>query len=253
MDSLKGQHALITGGGTGIGAAIAKALAGEGAAVSLVGRRREPIEALASKFPNAMAIPTDVTDEVQASDMIQAAELACGPVSILIANAGSASSAPFAKTSLAAWQAMIDVNLTGTFLATRAVLPAMTEAGFGRIVFVASTAGLKGYSYVAPYCAAKHGVVGMAKALAVEVAKDGITVNAVCPGFTETPMLEASISNIMDKTGRSEADVRAALMSDNPQARFIQPGDVAATVLWLCSPGAEAINGQAIAVAGGEI
>lgn len=253
MTTLDGQHALITGGGTGIGAAIAKVLAKEGAALSLVGRRRKPLDALAAELPKAVAVPADVTNEDQVATMIETASDAHGPVSLLIANAGSASSAPLARTSLEAWQATMAVNLTGTFLSARAVLPAMTAARFGRIVFIASTAALKGYGYVAPYCAAKHGVVGLARALAIEAAKDGITVNAVCPGFTETPMLEASIRNIMAKTGRSETDARSTLLKGNPQGRFVQPDEVAATVAWLCSPDAAAVNGQAIAVAGGEI
>ncbi len=253
MGRLAGQHALITGGGTGIGAAIARALSAESAKLSLVGRRREPLETLAAKLPHATPIAADITDEDQVEAMIETARQAHGPVSILIANAGSASSAPLARTSLDAWRAMVDVNLTGAFLSARAVLPDMTEAGTGRIVFIASTAGLKGYGYVAPYCAAKHGVVGLARALAIEVAKDGITANAVCPGFTETPMLETSIETITETTGRTSEEARAALIKDNPQGRFVQPEEVAATVLWLCSEAAEAINGQAIAVAGGEI
>lgn len=253
MGVLEGQHALITGGGSGIGAAIAKALAAEGAALSLVGRRREPLETLVARLPKAVAISTDVTNEDQVRTMAIAASNAHGPVSLLIVNAGSASSAPLAKTSLDSWQSVIGVNLTGAFLCAREILPTMTAARPGRIIFIASTAGLKGYGYVAPYCAAKHGVVGLARALAVEVAKDGITVNAVCPGFTETPMLETSIDNIMTKTGRSETETRAALLEGNPQERFVQPEEVAATVAWLCSPAASAVNGQAIAVAGGEI
>jgi NAD(P)-dependent dehydrogenase (short-subunit alcohol dehydrogenase family) len=253
MRCLAGQHALITGGGTGIGAAIARALSDEGANISLAGRRREPLETLAAKLPNAVAIAADVTNEDQVMAMTETARAAHGPVSILVANAGSATSAPLAKTSLDAWRVMIDVNLTGAFLSARAILPDMTKAGAGRIAFIASTAGLKGYGYVAPYCAAKHGVVGLARALAIEVAKEGITVNAVCPGFAETPMLEASIDNISETTGRTKQQARAALIRDNPQGRFVQPEEVAATVLWLCSEGSEAINGQAIAVAGGEI
>lgn len=253
MGVLDGQHALITGGGTGIGAAIAGALAEEGASLSLVGRRREPLENLATDLPNAVAIAADITDEGQVQTMVEEAGGSFGPISILIANAGTASSAPLAKTGLDAWQATIAVNLTGAFLCAREILPAMSQAKTGRIVFVASTAGLKGYSYVAPYCAAKHGVVGLARALAIEVAKDGITVNAVCPGFTETPMLQSSIDSIMAKTGRSEEEARAALLKGNPQERFVQPEEVAATVAWLCTPGAAAVNGQAIAVAGGEI
>ncbi len=253
MGSLDGHHALITGGGTGIGAAIAESLAAEGAAVSLVGRRPAPLETLAAKLPKAVAIPTDITDEDQVSAMVATAHQALGPVSILIANAGMASSGLLASTDLHAWRAIIDVNLTGAFLATRAVLPDMMQARMGRIIFVASTAGLKGYSYVAPYCAAKHGVVGMARALAIEVAQNGITVNAVCPGFTETPMLDASIKTIVETTGRMEHEAKRALIKNNPQGRFVQPDEVAATILWLCSAGAKAINGQAIAVAGGEI
>lgn len=253
MGHLTGQHALITGGGTGIGAAIARALSAEGASLSLVGRRRAPLEALAAELPNAIPISADVTNEDQVMAMTETARQAHGPISILIANAGSASSAPLARTSLDAWRTMVDVNLTGVFLSAKAVLPDMTEASKGRIVFIASTAGLKGYGYVAPYCAAKHGVVGLARALAIEVAKGGITVNAVCPGFTETPMLEASIETITETTDRTNEEARAALIKDNPQGRLIQPEEVAATVLWLCSDGAEAINGQTIAVAGGEI
>jgi len=253
MASLDGQHALITGGGTGIGAAIAKALAGEGAALSLIGRRRAPLEALAKALPRAVAVTADVTREREVAAMVETATAAQGPITILIANAGAAGSTPFADTSLDLWQAMIGVNLTGAFLSARAVLPAMRAAGAGRIVFIASTAGLKGYSYVAAYCAAKHGVVGLARALAKEVAADGITVNALCPGFADTPMLDASITAIEDRTGRSADAIRAALLRDNPQGRLVRPDEVANAVLWLCSTGATAINGQAIAIAGGEI
>lgn len=253
MTTLDGRHALVTGGGTGIGAAVARALAGEGAALTLSGRRREPLEDVAAELPYATAVPADVTDEASVAEMVRQAEAAYGPVDILIANAGAAESAPFAKTSLDQWQRMLAVNMTGVFLSTRAVLPGMSERGWGRVIFMASTAGLKGYAYVAPYCAAKHGVVGLARALALETARSGVTVNAICPGFTETPLLADSIRIIVENTGRSEEEARQALAASNPQGRFIQPEEVAATALWLCRPGAEAVTGQAISVSGGEI
>ncbi len=253
MTTLDGRHALVTGGGTGIGAAVARALAGEGAALTLSGRRREPLEDVAAELPYATAVPADVTDEASVTEMVRQAEAAYGPVDILIANAGAAESAPFAKTSLDQWQRMLAVNMTGAFLSARAVLPGMSERGWGRVIFMASTAGLKGYAYVAPYCAAKHGVVGLARALALETARSGVTVNAICPGFTETPLLADSIRIIVENTGRSEEEARQALAATNPQGRFIQPEEVAATALWLCRPGAEAVTGQAISVSGGEI
>ena len=252
---LAGKHALITGGGTGIGAAIALKLGGAGAAVSLAGRRAGPLEEVAAQLPRAKAIVADVTSEADTSVMVGAARAAHGPIDILIANAGAAESAPFGKVDLAHWQRMLDVNLTGAYLTVRAALPDVTrrEASGGRIVFIASTAGLKGYAYVAAYCAAKHGIVGLARALAAELAPRGVTVNAVCPGFTETPLLEASLANISDKTGRTRADAEADLKRLNPQGRFITPEEIAETVLWLCTPGAQAINGQAISVSGGEV
>jgi NAD(P)-dependent dehydrogenase (short-subunit alcohol dehydrogenase family) len=250
-----GRHAVITGGGSGIGAAIARAMAAQGASLSLAGRRREPLQDVAGKLPRATAIVADLSRERDTQAMLDAARAAHGPVDILIASAGAAESAPVAKVDLAHWQRMIEVNLTGAFLTARAALPDLTrrDAKATRIVFIASTAGLKGYAYVAPYCAAKHGVIGLARALAAELAASAVTVNAVCPGFTETPLLEAALANISATTGRSPAEARAELERRNPQRRLIRPEEVAATVLWLCTPAAQSITGQAISVSGGEV
>jgi NAD(P)-dependent dehydrogenase (short-subunit alcohol dehydrogenase family) len=176
-----------------------------------------------------------------------------GRMDILVNNAGQAGSAPLGKTDLALWQRMLAVNLTGVFLCTREALPEMTARGAGRIVNVASTAGLVGYAYVAAYCAAKHGVVGLTRAAALDCAKTGVTVNAVCPGYTETDIVGAAVANIVAKTGKSEAEARAALVARNPQGRMVQPEEVAAAVLWLCLPASSSVTGQAIAVAGGEV
>ncbi len=255
MGALDGKHALITGGGSGIGAAIARTLAHAGAAVSIAGRRAAPLDEVARSLPRAKAIVADVTSETDCAAMVAAARAAHGPIDILVANAGAAESAPAAKIDLAHWQRMIDVNLTGAFLSVKAALPDITRGDpqGRRIVFIASTAGLKGYAYVAAYCAAKHGLVGLARALAAELAPRGVTVNAVCPGYTHTPLLDASIANIAAKTGRSRAEAVTDLKRLNPQGRFVTPQEVADTVLWLCTPAAQSITGQAISVSGGEV
>ncbi len=253
MGALDGHHVLITGGGTGIGAAIARALAAEGAVLSLVGRRKEPLGAMAKELPKATAIVADITREDNCAAMAKAARIAYGPIDIVIANTGMASSAPAGKIDLAHWQQAIDVNLTGSFLTVSAALADVTRTPGGRIVFIASTAGLKGYPYVAAYCAAKHGVVGLMRALSLELAAKGVTVNAVCPGFTDTPLLDAAADKISAKTGRSAEQSRAELAKDNAHGRLITPEEVAQTVVWLCSPGASSINGQAIAVTGGPL
>jgi NAD(P)-dependent dehydrogenase (short-subunit alcohol dehydrogenase family) len=253
MGVLDGLHALVTGGGTGIGAAIARALAKEGAAVTLVGRRKAPLDEVARSLPKSIAITADVTNAADCEAMVAAAHAAHGPIDIIVANAGAAESAPAAKISAEHWGRMIGINLTGAFLTVQAVLGDVTRKGKGtrRIVFTASTAGLKGYPYVAAYCAAKHGVVGLARALAAELKVDGLTVNAVCPGYTDTPLLDAAASAVAGKTGRSVDDARAALVKDNEDGRLISPDEVAAKVLWLCSSAANAVNGEAIVIAGG--
>jgi NAD(P)-dependent dehydrogenase (short-subunit alcohol dehydrogenase family) len=253
VTSLTGQHALITGAGSGVGKCIAQALSANGARVTAVGRRAQPLQEVVGGLQGAIALPVDVSDEAQVAAMLDAAREAHGPVDVLIANAGAAESAPLAKTTLQIWNAMLAVNLTGVFLCARGVLPDMLERGSGRIVNVASTAGLKGYPYVSAYCAAKHGVVGFTRALAVETARSGVTVNAICPGFTDTPLLHRSIEEVSKTTGRTAEEVRATFVRSNPQGRFITPQEVADTALWLLSPGAASITGQAVAVAGGEV
>ncbi len=250
---LAGRHVLITGGGTGIGAAIARALAAEGASLSLAGRRKAPLDAMVAELPRACAVVADVTKPDDCTAMVEGAHAAHGAIDIVIANAGAASSAPAAKIDFAHWQQAIDVNLNGSFLTVSSALADVTRAPGGRIIFIASTAGLKGYPYVAAYVAAKHGVVGLMKALSIELAAKGVTVNAVCPGFTDTPLLDAAAKNISSKTGRSADQSRAELAKDNAHGRLITPQEVAQTVLWLCSPSSGSINGQAIAVTGGPI
>jgi NAD(P)-dependent dehydrogenase (short-subunit alcohol dehydrogenase family) len=251
---MKAKHALVTGGGSGIGAAIAFALVEQGAHVTVLGRRMEPLQALVAQHPDALhAVCSDISDAEQVAAAVQGAQSRFGPVHILVNNAGQAASAPFLKTDAAQWQQMLNVNLNGTFHCTQAVLPQMLQAGWGRIVNVASTAGLAGYAYVAAYCAAKHAVVGLTRSLALEVARKGVTVNAVCPGYTETEILRESIANVVAKTGRSEDEARAEFAKGNPQGRIVQPEEVADAVRWLCGESASSITGQAIAVCGGEV
>ncbi len=245
--TLTGRSVLITGGGTGVGADLARGFAGQGAAVVIAGRRAEPLEAVAQGAQNIRALQADVTQEADIQALFQAA----GPVDIVIANAGAASSAPLTRTSLQDWNVMLAVNLTGVFLTLRQGLAQMN--GWGRLISIASTAGLKGYPYVAPYVAAKHGVVGLTRALALEVARKDITVNALCPGFLDTEMTDRSVANIVEKTGMDSEAARKTLAAHNPQGRLIQPAEVTAAALWLCQPGSEGINGQAIPIAGGEV
>jgi len=254
--SLDGQHVLVTGAGTGIGAAIAVACAGAGARVSLVGRRRDPLVALQAALGRNRAhviADFDVTDETKVRAGVATARDALGPIDILVNNAGEAPSAPFAKTDLATWNRALAVNLTGTFLVTKEAVPDMIVKRAGRVINIASTAGLVGYAYVSAYVAAKHGVIGLTRSLALEFARAGITVNAVCPGYTDTPMFARAVDNIVAKTRRSRDDARATLATSNPQGRLVAPEEVANTVLWLASAAAVSVTGQAIVVAGGEV
>ncbi|MCV2356418.1 SDR family oxidoreductase [Paucibacter sp. B2R-40] len=249
---LKGLHAAVTGGGSGIGAAVARRLVVAGARVSLLGRKLDKLQGQAAALAPLGQIDVcqvDVADETS----VKAAFAQIGRVDILINNAGQVESAPLTRTSLALWQAMLNVNLTGTFLCSREVVGGMSERGFGRIINVASTAALTGYAYVAAYCAAKHGVLGLTRAMALEFAKKGVTINAVCPGYTETDIVAQALDKIADKTGRSLDEARAALVAANPQGRLVQPQEVADTVLWLAQRGSGALTGQAIAVCGGEL
>ena len=251
---LNGKHALVTGAARGIGAAIARMLAAEGATLTLLGRNEGALKQLAAQLPGQHGIEVaDVADAQQVAAAFTRAREARGLVRILVNNAGQAESAPFAKTSLELWQRMLAVNLTGTFLCSQAALPQMLAAGQGRIVNIASTAAQKGYAYVSAYVAAKHGVLGLTRSLALEVAKKGITVNAVCPGYTDTDILRESVANVVAKTGRSEAEALAEFASGNPQQKIVQPDQVADAVRWLCGEGASAITGQAISVSGGEV
>jgi len=255
---LAGQHVLVTGGAKGIGFAVAEEMAAYGADVTLLGRDiaalRDARERLNDVAPGKVFdVVADLTEPDQITNAFEWAGNMLGPPSVLVNNAGAAASAPFAKLDLAHWNRLLQVNLTGTYLCCQAALPAMVEAGFGRIVNIASTAGLTGYAYVAAYCAAKHGVIGLTRALAREYATKGITVNAVCPGYVETEMTERTIANIVAKTGRGAAQAKAELAKLNPQGRLVQPDEVAEAAVFLSLATSAAITGQAIAVAGGEI
>src|SRR3954469_8747609 len=248
----RSSHALVTGGGRGIGRAIAGALTEAGATVTVLGRNRATLdEAIASGAAQFAAV-ADVADPASVKSAVAEAA-ARQPIDMLIANAGAAESAPFGKSDAALFQRMMDVNFMGVVYATQAVLPEMVKRKSGRIIAVASTAGLKGYGYVSAYSAAKHAVIGLIRSVALEVAKSGVTVNAVCPGFTETDLLEGSIDNIISKTGRTREQAVAELAKHNPQGRLVTPGEVADAVLWLCGRGASSITGQSIAIAGGEV
>lgn len=252
--SLAGRHALITGAGRGIGAEIARSLAAAGARVTLLARSADQLAQVAASIPGGAAmVVADVTDPEQVGRALLEARAAAGEIQVLVNNAGKPASRAIARSDEHFWRDIVAVNLDGVYHMTRAVIPGMLAGEWGRIVNVASTAGLRGYAYCTAYCAAKHGVIGLTRALALEVAKSGVTVNAVCPGYTDTGVVRDAIRNISEKTARSEAEARETLVSFNPQQRLVTPAEVANAVLWLCAPGSESVNGQSIAIAGGEV
>jgi ketoreductase len=253
-----GGHAFVTGAGSGIGRSAALALAARGFSLSLAGRRGAPLESVRQEILAAggragAVAGFDVAEPATVQAGVTGAVSARGDICVLVNAAGEAPSAPFEKTDLATWSRVLSVNLTGAYLVTQAVLPSMRRVAAGRIVNIASTAGLTGYPYVSAYCASKHGLVGLTRALALELARSAITVNALCPGFTDTPLLDGAIETVMQKTGRSRQETLASLVRANPQGRLVTPAEVAQTILWLVSPEASAITGQAIAIAGGEV
>src|ERR1051325_3227150 len=253
MATLDGRHALVTGGGRGIGRAIAKSLSGAGAAVTVLGRQEAPLKDTVLANDAKGYVVADVTDEGAVNAAVNEAVAAGGPVDILIANAGTGVSVPFLKGTSAQFREMFELNVMGVVYATRAVLGDMTKRGFGRIVVNSSVAGLKGYAYVTAYCTAKHAVVGFVRSLAQETVKSGVTVNAVCPGYTDTDLVLGGIEHVTAKTGRTREQALADMLKDKPNGRLIAPHEVADAVLFLCSPGASAITGTTLTVAGGEI
>jgi 3-hydroxybutyrate dehydrogenase len=253
MAALAGRHALVTGGSRGIGRAVAGALSRVGATVTVLGRDQATLAQAVAKGDAAAFVVADVTDAAAVGAGIARAAAQHGPVDILIANAGGAESAPFAKADPEQFRRMFELNVMGSVHAIRAVLDGMVARRFGRIVAVASTAGLKGYAYVSAYCAAKHALVGLVRSLALETAGTGVTANAVCPGYTDTDMVREGAARIAAKTGRPAEEAVAAMVRNNPLGRLIRPDEVAEAVLFLCAPSAAAVTGTALTVAGGEI
>jgi 3-hydroxybutyrate dehydrogenase len=254
-DGMAGRTAVVTGGGRGIGEAVARRLAEAGVSVVVAARSTAEVERVAESIRSAggqaWAATCDVTDEAAVAALALEAAERLGPVDILVNNAGVSSSSPVHRTSLEEWNRMLAVNATGSFLCTRSFVQPMVERGQGRIVNVASVAGLQGARYIAAYAAAKHALVGLTRATAAEVAGRGVTVNAVCPGYVDTPMTDESVARIVAKTGRSAEEARAAILKSSPMGRLLTPGEVAAAVLYLCGDSAAGVNGQALVIDGG--
>lgn len=250
--NLQNHHAVVTGGATGIGLAITKALCSAGAKVTIMGRNKERLDEVAQIDDLIHSIQVDISDAASVEQAFNEASKR-SPISILVNNAGVAETSPFHKITIEQWQKMIAVNLTGTFLTTQAALKDIKSAEYGRIINIASTSGLKGYAYTSAYTAAKHGVIGLTRSLADELSSTHVTVNAICPGFTNTAIVENAIENITQKTDRNAQQALSELVAHNPQKRLIEPEEIAETVLWLCHSNSHSITGQSIAIAGGEL
>jgi len=255
---LKGQHGLITGGSRGIGAAISNALAALGANVTIVARNQQNLEKQRERLETefgvtALCIKTDITNEKEVQRSFTKAAKTAGPVDILINNAGIGKSMPFHKMDLEFWKATLDLNLTGTFLCTKQVYDSMRERGYGRIINISSTVGLRGYPYIAAYTASKHAIIGLTRTLALESAKKGITVNAICPGYTDTDLVSEAVENIAATSGRDKENIKTEIENMSPLGRLITPEEVAESAAWLCLPSSASITGQAIVVAGGSV
>ena len=255
---LEGKHAIVTGGSRGIGAAIAAELVSRGAKVTIMGRQREALEEKAAEMRGEQGVTVaveqcDVSDQTSVTSAFANAIANLGPAYILVNNAGIATSRMFTQLTADIWNEVLSTNLTGTYLCTAEVLPSMIDARAGRIVNIASTAGLRGYKTMSAYCASKHGVIGLTKALALETAKQGITVNAVCPSYTDTYLTSLAVSNLVTALNKTEDEARGMLIRGIPAGRLITPEEVAAAVSWLCSPSASGVTGVALPVAGGEV
>ena len=255
---LKGQHAVITGGSRGIGAAISNYLAHLGADISLTGRTEKTLAKQANYIRNNYKVKVhtalgNMADELDVGRCFESASKELGSVQILVNNAGIGKSAPFHRMETNLWNEIIGLNLTGTYLCTKQVFSEMRESGYGRIVNISSTVGLRGYPYIAAYCASKHGVIGLTRTLAPECVKKGITVNAICPGYTDTDLVSEAVDAIVEKTGKERTEIQSEIDNMSPMGRMVTPDEVAETVAWICLPSSASITGQSIVVSGGAV